>query len=897
MLKKMMCNKLMSESTIYVSVIIPSLNVAKYMEECLESVICQTLKEIEILCIDAGSTDGTLQIIEKYLSRDSRIRLIKSEKKSYGYQVNMGIQEARGRYIGIVEPDDYIEKSMYQSLYSYTGNYFPDFIKGGFTEFASVRNKKVYAEVNRSHLAHVSERLIFFDEAREAGILDLNHIWSGIYRRDFFSEKNIRLNETAGASYQDISFSILVGLLADTGMYVNGNYYFYRVDNENSSVKSSAKWRCVMDEYEYIAQELIKREMYTPEIQKLVCLQKLVSYRWNVLRLSEKGRADFLSEIQPELREFSEGGVLYSDLTDSQKDSVELLRNRSALNEYLDKRQEQSRNLGRLLAGAKRGETFVIVSAGRYGEQMLLLQELSGIKYIKAVADNNIKLQGKTWNGYSVISVSEAVQKHKSDTFIIANKSDSDKIQDQLEKMGVSGDKIYKVSDRVSLEEMLELIRNEIAVIICNYNGGEDTVKCIDAVIKSEDIQCDIYVVDNASTDGSAERIGRQFKETVIVVQNAENLGGSGGFGRGLRMAVEQGYPYIMMLDNDAYVDTDTIKKLYRYLKENPGVGIVGAKIMMSDDPQRIMDYAKIIDFKRFTDTSKWCGQLDSEEACVPRECDFAAATAAMVRREVLLKCGGMDEAHFIYYDDIELGYRIKISGYKVVSLGSAKAWHKSGMTKKTANTFARYYLTRNRYRFFAKYMPKEEIERFTEYILSHAFSYMYGSYYKGRMDIFDTEKYILEDFIRDRRGKAGARRINELQKDGYHLVEEELAGCGRVLVYPQQGLAKEQVVRLCDRLQKMGPVIEVAISEGVNDQEKIDGNKFDKIIHFCRHVKDVQKNILPEIYIDVYGNMIASEQDYIYFRNYENAYAFFRALHYDSVLETIREIRKEGNL
>ncbi len=128
-------------------------------------------------------------------------------------------------------------------------------------------------------------------------------------------------------------------------------------------------------------------------------------------------------------------------------------------------------------------------------------------------------------------------------------------------------------------------------------------------------------------------------------------------------------------------------------------------------------------------------------------------------------------------------------------------------------------------------------------------------------------------------------------------MVEEELAGCGRVLVYPQQGLAKEQVVRLCDRLQKMGPVIEVAISEGVNDQEKIDGNKFDKIIHFCRHVKDVQKNILPEIYIDVYGNMIASEQDYIYFRNYENAYAFFRALHYDSVLETIREIRKEANL
>lgn len=439
--------------------------------------------------------------------------------------------------------------------------------------------------------------------------------------------------------------------------------------------------------------------------------------------------------------------------------------------------------------------------------------------------------------------------------------------------------------------------RNEIAVIICNYNGGEDTVKCIDAVIKSKDIKCDIYVVDNASTDGSADRLGRQFGERVAIVQNAENLGGSGGFGRGLRMAVEEGYPYIMMLDNDAYVDTDTIKKLHRYLEENPDVGIVGAKIMMSDDPKRIMDYAKTIDFETFMDGSKWCGKLDSEEAKEPRECDFAAATAAMVRREVLLKCGGMDEAHFIYYDDIELGYRIKQSGYKVVSLGSAKAWHKSGMTKKTTNTFARYYLTRNRYRFFAKYLPQEDMERFTEYILSRAFSYMYGSYYKGRMDIFDTEKYILEDFIRDQRGMAGRRRINELQKDGYHLVEKELSGCRRVLLYLKQDVSKEQAVRLCGRLQKMDSEIEAVISTEVDRQEKINTDKFDKIIHFCRHVKDIEKNVLPEICIDIYGNMIANEQDYIYFRNYEKSYEFFYGLYHDSVVEAIRQIRKEGDL
>jgi len=450
-----MCNNLKNDSAIYISIVIPSLNVAKYMEECLESVTGQTLKGIEILCIDAGSTDGTLQIIERYVSEDPRIRLVESDKKSYGYQVNMGIRKARGQYIGIVEPDDYIDKTMYQNLYSHTGNDFPDFIKGGYTEFAGLKGRKVYAKAGRSHLSDVFGKLLFFADAREKGILDINHIWSGIYRRDFFLEKNIRLNETAGASYQDISFSILVGLLADTGIYVNETNYFYRVDNENSSVKSSSKWRCVIDEYEYITKELTQREMYTSDIRKLVCLQKLVSYQWNAVRLSEKEREAFLLAVQPELKDFSEEGFLYVDLTDSQKESVELLRNRSVLKAHLNEKQEWSRYLGKLFARIEQGEKFVLVSAGRYGERMLLLQEMSGSKCMKAVADNNPMLQGKIWNGYSIISVSEAVQKYKSDTFIIANRKHSDKIQKQLENMGVSSDKIFAVSNMLSFEEML----------------------------------------------------------------------------------------------------------------------------------------------------------------------------------------------------------------------------------------------------------------------------------------------------------------------------------------------------------------------------------------------------------------------------------------------------------
>ena len=91
-----------------VSIIMPSLNVAGYICECMESVIHQTLKDIEIFCIDAGSTDGTLEILERYAGEDERIRVVHSDKKSYGYQINLGIDMALGEYLGIVETDDYI---------------------------------------------------------------------------------------------------------------------------------------------------------------------------------------------------------------------------------------------------------------------------------------------------------------------------------------------------------------------------------------------------------------------------------------------------------------------------------------------------------------------------------------------------------------------------------------------------------------------------------------------------------------------------------------------------------------------------------------------------------------------------------------------------------------------
>ena len=98
----------MSDSPM-VSLLIPIYNVERYLEECLDSAVNQTLKDIEIICINDGSTDSSPDIIRRYMANDGRVRMIDKANSGYGSSMNMGLDAATGKYIGILESDDYLE--------------------------------------------------------------------------------------------------------------------------------------------------------------------------------------------------------------------------------------------------------------------------------------------------------------------------------------------------------------------------------------------------------------------------------------------------------------------------------------------------------------------------------------------------------------------------------------------------------------------------------------------------------------------------------------------------------------------------------------------------------------------------------------------------------------------
>lgn len=220
-----------------VSIILPSLNVKEYIGEALESVVRQSEQNIEVLCVDAGSVDGTLDIINEYINKDARVRLIHSEKKSYGYQMNLGISLAKGDYIGILETDDYVEKDMYEKLYEVAIQNDADVVKSNYAMFITDENgEKVFLEYPLSKWNRVEYNKVFSAEKYISSEYKVeSYIWNAIYRKEFLIQNAIMFSETAGAAFQDFGFKYQVAYLAKRIVVDNGSYYRYRRDNSQSS--------------------------------------------------------------------------------------------------------------------------------------------------------------------------------------------------------------------------------------------------------------------------------------------------------------------------------------------------------------------------------------------------------------------------------------------------------------------------------------------------------------------------------------------------------------------------------------------------------------------------------------------------------------------------------------
>jgi glycosyltransferase involved in cell wall biosynthesis len=292
----------------------------------MDSIVNQTLEDIEIVCINDGSKDSSLSILQSYAEKDDRIIIIDKENGGYGMGMNIGIARATGEYIGIVEPDDYVSLEMFGDLYEIASKNDLDFVKADFYRFVSNKDgseKRTYFALTPDESDY---NIIFDPSTTPKAIKYVMNTWSGIYKRSFLNEHNILHNETPGASFQDNGFWIQTFIFGKRAMIINKPYYMNRRDNPNSSVYDRKKIYTMNVEYDHIRDIFMEHPDLWERFKGMYWYKKYYSYLASVGRIAKQIRPEYIKRMSAEFRRGSlRGEIDYKAFSSGTKENIDLL--------------------------------------------------------------------------------------------------------------------------------------------------------------------------------------------------------------------------------------------------------------------------------------------------------------------------------------------------------------------------------------------------------------------------------------------------------------------------------------------------------------------------------------------------------------------------------------------
>ncbi len=280
-----------------ISIIIPVYNVEKYLKQCLDSVLKQRKVNLEVICIDDGSTDNSWTILQKYASKDPRVKIFKQQNKGVSAARNFGVNKAQAKYIHFIDSDDFIDEKLYLDLlpiirkhrldilmfghWDYTEeNCSESFLKGVFNRF---KGKKIKQE----------DLIIYF----------LLACWNKIYRTDFIREHKLEFPEGVRVS-EDAAFGSLCAICRPRFDFVNKNYMFYRRDNMSSVTHiDSFALSESLKAYDYMKENVLykkapKRLQYAVDIMALASMAYQISKSKDGLNTIDNGKEILTKHIE-----------------------------------------------------------------------------------------------------------------------------------------------------------------------------------------------------------------------------------------------------------------------------------------------------------------------------------------------------------------------------------------------------------------------------------------------------------------------------------------------------------------------------------------------------------------------------------------------------------------------
>ncbi len=250
----------------------------------------------------------------------------------------------------------------------------------------------------------------------------------------------------------------------------------------------------------------------------------------------------------------------------------------------------------------------------------------------------------------------------------------------------------------------MDITPPKVGIVILNYNSCEDTLACLEAVRRSQGGERRVWVVDNGSEDGSADAIPPRLREDEVWLPTGSNLGYAGGNNAGIRQALAWGAAYVLVLNPDCRVEPDFLPYLVRALEAVPKAG-AACPLVLSEDGETIQSLGGSI--------SLWTGRCDRRLYGRPAAeagsaswsvVDWPHGSCMLIRRELFEEVGLLNEAYFLYYEEVELALRARREGWVALAIPNSRVRHRDTTADGVASPVVSFYGTRNQAWVVAQY-------------------------------------------------------------------------------------------------------------------------------------------------------------------------------------------------
>lgn len=434
-----------NQENIDVSVIVPVYNTSQYLSECIHSILCQSIRNIEVICVDDGSTDISGKMLDDFAKKDERICVIHKKNTGYGNTMNVGMASAKGRYLAIVESDDWIQPTMLETLVKLADKYELDLIKSDFCRFKNRQNAEPQTEI--SHLCRDDRDygVVFCPTEKVETFFAPMNTWSGIYRKEFIRKHRITHNETPGASFQDNGFWFQTFAYAKRVMFYYQVFYMNRRDNTSSSVYNPRNVYAMCREYDYIRSKIYQMKEHSEILLKIYGYYRFSNYLGTIKRIADEYKLEFIKKFRDDYLEALDKGELDdSYFYNKMKDNIRkiILSPENFFEEYMKRKKILADIIGN-------AENIIIYGAGAVGREVY--QELCEFGYkdkLSCFAITDSKGQISYYEGIPIKNIDCILDVIKNPTVILAIKENSVHREQMIGHLKSLDFKNYKIYPR-----------------------------------------------------------------------------------------------------------------------------------------------------------------------------------------------------------------------------------------------------------------------------------------------------------------------------------------------------------------------------------------------------------------------------------------------------------------